>query len=140
MVGDLQLWLEAHAPEECKVDRRKADCSTQDLGAILVLLGPIAGAMASAFLEEAAREAARSVAAWMRKRRLTVNVEAPAESPAKDIKPDEAERVIFAYLIRQYPEFAAASNKSEHGDAVGQVKLEEARLDDKDLPGTAARH
>jgi Effector Associated Constant Component 1 len=100
MAIELKSWLNQHVGHFA-YEIKKDDPTTQDLGAILVVLGTAAGPVVSAFLEETARELAKSVAAWMRKRQLTVTVDSGGGVKVEGADPDTAERLIFEILKRQ---------------------------------------
>lgn len=121
MVGDLQTWLEEQAGQ-FSYRRQKKNPSTQDLGAILLVLGPVGGAMAGAFLEEMARDFAKNVSIWMRRKRVRINVAAQDLSTVENLSADEAEQLIFDYLKRQYPTLANYVKTTNSSDVKGEDK------------------
>ncbi|MBC8642913.1 hypothetical protein IAG25_39740 [Caballeronia sp. EK] len=120
LANDLLTHLQATV-EHFEPRRTKRDPTTQSLGAVLLIVGPILAEMAGVMLYEAAKDLARQIAVWMRKRRRTVAMKDLAgETQQSNLSPEDAERLILQFLMRKYPEIAKAA--AEQGAAERENK------------------
>ncbi|MBC8739822.1 hypothetical protein F6X40_24215 [Paraburkholderia sp. UCT31] len=114
LANELRMWLDKYDNNFAHTLRR-GDPSNQDLGSILAIVGSVAAPVVSAFFEEAARELARTIADWMRKRKVSLTVDAGGGVKVENADPETVERIVCEILKRQH-EAAISSKNCADGD------------------------